>query len=90
MMHKNADFFLLLLQEGKKNIFVIILIQHDYRIRRDAQRFLSHTNDISSTTDPSNTSIQMIDVPKELCEVYERKEIGQPVTLTGLNILFSF
>jgi hypothetical protein len=25
----------------------------------------------------------MIDVPKELCEVYERKEIGQPVTLTG-------
>jgi len=28
----------------------------------------------------------MIDVPKELCEVYERKEIGQPVTLTGLFI----
>jgi len=28
----------------------------------------------------------MIDVPKELCEVYERKEIGQPVTLTGFII----
>lgn len=25
----------------------------------------------------------MIDVPKELCQVYQRKEIGQPVTLTG-------
>jgi hypothetical protein len=29
----------------------------------------------------------MVDVPKELCEVYERKEIGQPVTLTGLNLV---
>jgi hypothetical protein len=29
----------------------------------------------------------MIDVPKELCEVYERKEIGQPVTLTGFYYL---
>ncbi len=59
------------------------IFEHDYRIRRDAQRFISHTNDLSSSTDPSNTSIEMIDVPKELCEVYERKEIGQPVTLTG-------
>ncbi|CAF4369840.1 unnamed protein product [Rotaria sp. Silwood2] len=56
---------------------------HDYRIRRDAQRFVSHTTDLSSSTDPSNTSVQMIDIPKELCEVYERKKIGQPVTLTG-------
>ncbi|CAF1670420.1 unnamed protein product [Rotaria magnacalcarata] len=57
--------------------------QHDYRIRRDAQRFVSHTTDLSSSTDPSNVSVQIIDIPKELCEVYERKEIGQPVTLTG-------
>ncbi|CAF3113661.1 unnamed protein product [Rotaria sp. Silwood2] len=59
------------------------IFEHDYRIRRDAQRFISHTTDLSSSTDPSNTSVQMIDIPKELCEVYERKEIGQPVTLTG-------
>ena len=32
----------------------------------------------------------MIDVPKELCEVYERKEIGQPVTLTGKRIYLQF
>ncbi len=37
----------------------------------------------SSSSDPSNASIQMINVPKELCEVYERKEIGQPLTLIG-------
>ncbi|UJR29861.1 hypothetical protein I4U23_017409 [Adineta vaga] len=59
------------------------VFEHDYRIRRDAQRFVSHSTDLSSTTDPSNTSAQIINVPKELCEVYERKEIGQPVTLTG-------
>ncbi|CAF1398035.1 unnamed protein product [Adineta steineri] len=59
------------------------IFEHDYRIRRDAQRFISHSNDLSTSTDPSNISVQMVDVPKELCEVYERKEIGQPVTLTG-------
>ncbi|CAF2860578.1 unnamed protein product [Rotaria sp. Silwood2] len=59
------------------------IFEHDYRIRRDAQRFVSHINDLSSSTDPSNTSIQMIDVPKELREVYERKELSQPVTLSG-------
>ncbi|CAF0763658.1 unnamed protein product [Rotaria sordida] len=37
----------------------------------------------SSSTDPSNASIQVINVQKELCEVYERKEIDQPVTLIG-------
>ena len=30
----------------------------------------------------------MIDVHKELCEIYERKQIGQPITLTGKIILF--
>lgn len=63
--------------------YLNLFIKHDYRIRRDAQRFVSHTNDILSSTDPSNTSTQIIDIPKELCEVYERKEIGQLVTLTG-------
>lgn len=63
--------------------YLNLCIKHDYRIRRDAQRFVSHTNDILSSTDPSNTSTQIIDIPKELCEVYERKEIGQLVTLTG-------
>ncbi len=38
------------------------IFEHDYRIRRDAQRFLSHTNDYSSITDPSNTSVQIIDL----------------------------
>ncbi len=50
--------------------------------------FVNHTTDLSSSTDPSNTSVEMIDVHKELCEVYERKQIGQPVTLTGKNNLF--
>lgn len=58
------------------------IFQHDYRIRRDAQRFVSHTNDLS-ITDRSNSTKEIIDVPKELCQVYQRKEIGQPVTLTG-------
>ena len=32
----------------------------------------------------------MIDVPKELCEIYERKQIGLPVTLTGKIIYLQF
>ena len=32
----------------------------------------------------------MIDVPKELCEIYERKQIGQRVTLTGKIIYLQF
>ncbi len=49
--------------------------------------FVNHTTDLSSSTDPSNTSVEMIDIHKELCEVYERKQIGQPVTSTGKNNL---
>jgi len=32
----------------------------------------------------------MIDVHKELCEIYERKEIGQPITLAGKIIYLQF
>ncbi|CAF0984305.1 unnamed protein product [Didymodactylos carnosus] len=59
------------------------VFDRDYRFRKDAQRFDSQSIDLSFSTDPSNRTITTMDVPKELCEIYERKEIGQPITLTG-------
>lgn len=57
------------------------IFQHDYRIRRDAQRFINHSTDLSTTCQESNKDF--IDIPKELCQIHHAKELGQPVTLTG-------